>query len=85
MKWLAPPGRSPSESPWAVLVHAPAFFRKRRGRILSVAVTAPTSMKPLPSRNHPRSNSFCRWMINLNARSGATRGPDIVKAASQLG
>jgi hypothetical protein len=35
--------------------------------------------------NYPKSNSFCRWTINLNARSGAMRGPDIVKTAIQLG
>jgi hypothetical protein len=34
---------------------------------------------------HSRSNSFCKLATNLTAPSGATRGPYIVNAASQLG
>ena len=37
------------------------------------------------TERHAKSNTFCRLVISLNAPSGATRGPCIVKAASQLG
>jgi hypothetical protein len=48
--WLALPSRSPSGSPWAVLVHAPAFFSQRRGASYLQPSTAPASTEALPSR-----------------------------------